>query len=935
MGPPEPFASTPPWAVSAARAVQQLETDVERGLTAEQARRRLQQHGPNELPQPARPGLAAMAWEQLREPLVVVLLVAAAISAALGERVDAAAILAIVALNTSLGVLQQRRAEQALEALRRLLLPTARVVRDGRLQEVPAASLVPGDLVALETGGRVPADLRLVETVQLKVDESALTGESVPVEKEAATVLEPRTATADRTNMAFMGTVVTYGRGRGVVVATGQRTEVGRIAALVEAGPSEPTPLQRDLAQVGKVLGALALAVVGLVFVVGLARGEPLAEMFLTSVSLAVAAVPEGLPAVVTMVLALGVQRMARRKAIIRRLPAVETLGAATVIATDKTGTLTLNRMTVVRVWPEGAAAEWVLRAAALANDARLEVPRPPPAGAADGPAVTPDGTAGRDGGGGGEGPAAGEAHAIGDPTEVALLEAAVRHGLHPDQLQQSYPRIAELPFDSRRQRMSTVHRHLASQPPAGPPELARAAYLLFAKGSVEAVLPRCRHRLRGGRLAELDEAARQAVAEEAAAMARDALRVLAVAARPLEEAPASVREDELERDLVLLGLVGMMDPPRPEAAEAIRISRSAGLRPVMVTGDHRETAAAIAARVGLLRDGADPGRRVVSGPELEAMSDEELQQRVEEVDVFARVSPEQKLRIVRALQARGHVVAVTGDGVNDAPALRRADIGAAMGQTGTDVARGAADMVLADDHYATVVAAVAEGRTLFDNIRKFVHYLLSCNLGEVVAILGALALGLGRPLTAVQILLVNLVTDGLPALALGVDPPEPGLMRRPPRGRREGVLAGGILGRVVYQGLVLGVLALAVYALLLAGGATPDQARTATFAALALSQLVQAFNVRSARGSALGVGLWSNGWLVGAVLASAALLTAVLWWPPLGRVFDVVPLERYHWGVVAVAALAPLPLVELVKAVERAVLAPARSHGGPTGPAP
>ncbi|MEW6046212.1 MAG: cation-translocating P-type ATPase [Bacillota bacterium] len=903
-----PAAATPPstrpWhALPAEEVCRRLGTDPGRGLSSAVASARLQELGPNRLPEVPGRTVWAMFIDQIREPLVLILIAAAGISVALGEFTDAAAILAIVVLNAVLGVTQESRAEHALAALRELMHPTARVVRDGRLIEIAAAELVPGDVVLIEAGSRIPADLRLVETANLHLDESPLTGESVPVRKEAGAVFEAGTPVADRLNLAYMGTAATYGRGVGVVTGTGPATEMGRIAALLEEDGPEPTPLQRRLGELGKVLGGLALGVVVVVFAVGIARGEPLVEMFLTSVGLAVAAIPEGLPAVVTIVLALGVQRMARRQAIVRRLPAVETLGAATVIASDKTGTITQNRMEAVQAWVDGQSFEprgdnpdgtldWLLRGGALVNDARLE--------------RREDGKGFR---------------SVGDPTETALLAAAARAGLWPDDLRHAYPRVGEVPFDSERKRMSTVHRNAPGSPQwPGPEELSRAPFLLFTKGSPESILGRCRAILRDGRIEPLDDRHRQAVLDANSAMARQALRVLAVAARPLSSPPEALDEATAERELVLIGLIGLIDPPRPEAAEAVRISREAGVRPIMITGDHRDTAAAIAAQVGLLR--GDGQARVVTGAELEKMTDAELDALVESVDVYARVSPEHKLRIVEALKRHGHVVAVTGDGVNDAPALKRADVGAAMGITGTDAAKGAADMVLADDNFATVVAAVAEGRTIFENIKKVVHYLLSANLSEILAIFAAIVAGLGRPLTAIQILWVNLVTDGLPALALGVDPAEPGLMRRPPRKSDEGVFGGGMAWRDAYQGLLLGGLTLGVFAWMLRTGRTTIEARTAAFATLGFSQLFHSFNLRSTTQSLLRLGPLSNGWLVGAFFAGAALQLAAITWAPLARAFESAPLDGKAWAVIAAASAAPVVAVETVKAAERVVRA-------------
>ncbi|BAS29211.1 ATPase [Limnochorda pilosa] len=916
------------WATTDSLVVaQELGVAPDRGLSQEEAARRLAAHGPNRLEEPPGRSFARMLWDQVTEILVLILLGAAVLSAVLGEWADVAVILLIVVLNAFLGASQECRAEASLAALKRMGAPGARVVREGHLREVAAQELVPGDVIQVEAGDHVPADARILEAAALRVDESALTGESEPVEKGPA----PLDATGvhglgDLGNLLFSGTTVAYGRARAVVYATGMRTALGRIAGLLASEPAEATPLQRRMAEVGRTLGLAAGVLVAVVFIVGLLRGQPIIQMLLTAVSLAVAAIPEGLPAIVTIVLALGVQRMAERRAIVRRLPAVETLGTATVIASDKTGTLTLNRMTVTHLvtpvaeygvstdgtgdGPEAATGEgggagtatlllagppadglaadlaWLLAGAALANDARVEeedgVWRP-----------------------------------VGDPTETALLEAARRLGLELTELEQALPRQAELPFDSDRKRMTTFHlvgdqarvvlgdrRDLAGRGPV----------LAFTKGAPDLVLERCSRILRGEGTDLLDETERARILEANDRMARGALRVLAVACRSWDAVPEPLEAETAERDLILLGLVGMIDPPRAEAAASVQEARRAGIRTLMVTGDHATTAEAIARSLSLAGPG-DPG--ALSGRELDRLDDEALRETVRRVSLFARVSPEHKLRIVRALKANGEVVAVTGDGVNDAPALKGADIGCAMGITGTDVAREAADMVLADDNYATIVSAVREGRVIYANIRKSIHYLLSCNVGEIVAIFFGIALGMGSPLTPIQILWVNLVTDGLPALALGVEPPEPGVMDRSPRNPRESVFGGGIGGLTIWQGALIGLLTLGVFAWARQMGDLA-RAQTLAFATLAFAQLAHSFNVRSAFGSLFRIGWFSNRPLLLAVATSGLLQCAVLVLPFLAPFFDVTGLSSREAAVIAAASVAPWVVVEGVKAVLR-----------------
>jgi len=757
-----------PWhARSLDEILAELRVDPGRGLDPGEARRRLAEHGPNKLPGAREPGLLSVFFSQFKDIVVLVLIGAACISAALGEAADAAAVLSIVILNAALGCAIEYRAGRSLAALKAMAAPIATVRRGGQVVRVRAEELVPGDVVLLKEGDRVPADARLFKAAALGVDESPLTGESIPAGKDPAWQGSPEAPLAERRNMLYMGTAVVRGRAEGVVVATGIATQLGDVASMIGESGEEPTPLQRRLAQLGRVLVGACLAVVGVVVAAGIAGGAGAYQMFLTGTSLAVAAIPEGLPAVVTVALALGVQRMIRQRAIVRRLPAVETLGCATVICSDKTGTLTRSEMTVVKLvlpgveldvtgsgyeptgeFRSGGAAvdlgEPGLRRALLAgvfcNDARLE--RSSAAGSR-------------------------EWRVLGDPTEGALLVAARKAGIDPQALVRRHPRVAEVPFDSDRKRMSVVVRE-------------GGGFAVYVKGAPDVVLPRCRRALRDGKYEPLTPGERERLRLAAERMAAGALRVLALAYRPLGEGELSgegpPRPDRLEADLIFLGLAGMMDPPRPEAARAVAEARRAGIITLMLTGDHPRTAEAIASQLGFDRT------RAVSGDEIDAMDDRRLAQALRDHRVFARVSPRHKLRIVRALKAQGHVVAMTGDGVNDAPAVKEADIGVAMGRSGTDVTREAAAMVLADDNYATLVAAVREGRGIYDNIRKFIRYLLACNTGEVLSMLFAALAGMPMPLLPLQILWVNLVTDGLPAIALGVDPPEADVMRRPPR---------------------------------------------------------------------------------------------------------------------------------------------------------
>ena len=872
------------------------------GLSDALSKKKLQEYGPNELPEAPAGSIWAMLFEQFRNTMVIILLIAAVIAGLLGEIGDAAVILIVVTLNAVLGVMQEAKAEKSLAALKKMSQPTSTVVRDGWAQTIPSSGLVPGDIVLLEAGNIVPADLRLIEAVNFRVDESALTGESVPVEKQTQPVEGGHIALGDRINMAFKGTTISYGRAKGVVVGTGGKTQLGQIAELLSVQETEMTPLQRRLADLGKTLGLAALGLVTVVFVAGLVRGEKALEMFLTAVSLAVAIVPEGLPTVVTIVLALGVQRMSHRRAIIRRLPAVETLGSATVICSDKTGTLTQNQMTVIRAFADGVECEvtgtgYVPEGGFRPSIAGKE-PGPPPQELRlliSGIALASDARLAEQ---------AGRFHPVGDPTEVALVVLSAKSGLPKDLLDHNHARLDEMPFDSVRKRMTTVHAWSAGNQIA--PNL-KMAHVAFTKGGFDVLLPLCTSYLHQGRVTLLDQDTREQLHALNDRWAGEALRVLALAYREFRTRPA---HSDLERELTFVGLVGMIDPPRVEAGDAVRVCREAGIKTIMITGDHKATAVAIAERLEIKRS----GDRVLSGEELEELNEDQLADAVKTTTVFARVAPEHKLRIVDALKRHGQIVAMTGDGVNDAPALKRADIGAAMGITGTDVAKEAADMVIMDDNFATVVAAVREGRTIYDNVLKAIQYLLSCNIGELLVIIVAILAGLGRPLSAIQILWTNLVTDSLPALALGMEPPEPGVMSRPPRRADEGVFSDGRGRLILAEGMIIGGLTLAGYLIMLLTSNNHAAASTVAFAVLNLSQLVQAVNARSRHASVIKLGLFSNKTMLMAFFASTALLFLVFMVPALKAVFGVANLTIYQWLLVVALSIGPLVFGEIRK---------------------
>lgn len=893
-------APSRPWhSLSAADAAHALATDPDRGLSAAEAVRRQARFGPNALAEaPPVP-----AWkrflEQFKALVIWILIVAAVISGVMGEWVDTAAILAIVLVNGVIGFLQEEKAGRALAALRSLSAPNAKVLRDGLTQSVPARDLVPGDHIALEAGDNVPADARLLGGFGLRVAEAALTGESVPVEKTPHATLGEAVPLGDRRNMVFMGTVTSAGQATAVVVATGMRTELGKIAGLLQTAAPEPTPLQRRLSELGRVLVVLCLVIVAVIFVLEMVRGGEVLEVLLISVSLAVAAVPEGLPAVVTLALAIGLQRMAKRHALVRRLPSVETLGSVTVVCSDKTGTLTRNEMTVREVLAGGVpyqvtGAGYAPKGEFLKAGTPGEPSPVPPQAEPDLVRLLTD--AARCNHATVSPREDGSWQVIGDPTEGALVVAALKAGVEPNGA--AHPILFEIPFDSERKAMSVV-----TAGPDGVPVLA-------TKGAPEVVLSKCVAERRGGRVEPLTDARRGEIMAANAEMAGRALRVLALADRDL---PDPTDDGSDEADLVFAGLVGMIDPPREEAREAVKKCRAAGITPVMITGDHPATALAIARELHV----AEEGGRVVTGQELDALSDDDLRARVDRVSVYARVSAEHKIRVVRAWKDRGQVVAMTGDGVNDAPAVKAADIGIAMGITGTDVTKEASDMVLTDDNFASIVSAVEEGRGIFDNIQKVVHYLLSCNLGEVLLMFVSALVGWPVPLTAVQILWINLVTDGFPALALATEAPERDLMNRPPRPPREPVITRrrGLL-IFAHGSLIAAAAAVAFWLVYRGNPENVADARTVAFCTTAFAQLFFSIGCRSQRYTMPELGPFSNPRLLAAIAVSALLQIGAVTLPFAREVFEATADPKWEWLVVIPIALVPVTVIEVAKLI-------------------
>jgi len=933
----------------------------EQGLTSEEAAHRLESYGPNQLFEAPRSGFLAMLWDQLNNFVVILLIVASIISALLGDYVEAAAIMAIVVLNAVLGIIQEQRAEEALAALKKLAAPDAQVIRDGHRKSVPSYNLVPGDIVFLEAGNFIPADLRLLEAVNLRVEEASLTGESLPVQKNAASVLEKNVPLGDRKNTAFMGTVISYGRGRGVVTSTGMHTQLGLIATMLQNVETEETPLQRRLDQLGRTLSIGSLILVALVFIVALINyttigelfvnpldyvkefGKEITDVFIIAISLAIAAVPEGLPAVVTISLALGMREMIRRHALIRKLASVETLGSATTICSDKTGTLTQNEMTVTRIWADNqfinvTGTGYIPKGEFQADGANVDVVKYPAIlstlwlGLLNNDA-TIETT--------GENEAQQTYRIVGDPTEGALLVAAAKAGAIHLEATEAYPRENEVPFDSERKRMITIH-DIAAPSPGDPSPFHDNKHkgwnVIAVKGAPDVILELCtQYQGMDDKPCPLTKETKDRILSANDAMTKDALRALGLAyrlERDVPDDPEQIKTEDLEKNLVFVGLVGMIDPPRIEVKPALEKARHAGIRTVMITGDYPNTARAVAETIGLLR----PGKKVMTGAELDALSDDELKNVIEDTDVFARVSPEHKMRIVDALQANDEVVAMTGDGVNDAPAIKRADIGVAMGITGTDVAKETADMVLTDDNYASIVDAVEQGRIIYSNIRKFVFFLLSSNVAEIMVIFLATLAGLPPPLTAIQLLWLNLITDGAPALALAMEKGNPDIMSRKPRSKSEPIInrvmgLGIVIQTVVQTSAVLTAFACGLIWHLEAGALIPSginpiayllqhdwsgvnvqSAETMAFVTLSLCELFRAYTVRSERASIFKIGIFSNKWMQYAVGLSITLLLLVCALPFLQSIFNTHFLTVREWSVALGLAIMPAVAEEITK---------------------
>lgn len=882
--------------------IEEISSDSNTGLSKEEVNIRLEKHGPNELKETEREGLMSKILYQFKDFLVLILIGASIVSILVGEVKDSIVIIAIVIINATLGIIQEGRAEKALEALKKMASPNAKVIREGQLNTVPANTLVPGDLVVLEAGDIIPADLRLIESSNLKIEEASLTGESVPVEKNASNVFDDEVPLGDRNNMAYMSTVVTYGRGKGVVVGTSGNTEIGKIAELIQTFEDETTPLQKKLDQLGKYLGIGCLVVCGIVFAVGLYQGRKLLDMFMVAISLAVAAIPEGLPAIVTIVLALGMNKMVKRNAIVKKLLAVETLGCTTVICSDKTGTLTQNEMTVVKTFtdnnivevtgkgyaPEGefllnnepldiedtSGLKLLLSIGTLCNDATLDY-------------VAEDNIY----------------RVLGDPTEGALVTLAKKGKLSNGDLSSKYPRVNEIPFDSERKMMTTFHENYIEN-----------KVVSFTKGAPDIILKRCNSIFLNGKIQPLTEEIRKEIESTNSGFSQDALRVLAFSFRTHDALPSEISSETIENDLIFVGLVGMIDPPRTEAKDAISICKEAGINTIMITGDYKETAFAIGRDLGM----ADNIKNAMTGEELNKISDEELREKVKTTNVFARVAPEHKVRIVDALKYNGEITAMTGDGVNDALALKRADIGISMGITGTDVAKNTAEVILTDDNFASIVSAVEEGRIIYSNIRKFVFFLLSCNVGEILIVFLSILFNLQVPLLPIQLLWLNLITDSFPALALGVERGEPDIMNIPPRDPDEPIFDKTMLSGVIIQSLAITLAVMLAYLWGLKHFAGLTIPRTIAFTTLITAELMRAFSSRSEVHTLFKIGFFTNKTLVYATLASLGLMFAVVYIPVLQPIFHTYPLGLKEWSIVLRFCIIPLVAGELSKVIRK-----------------
>lgn len=880
----------------------ELNTHAEQGLSTAEAAKRLEQYGPNELQQKKGISIFQMFLEQLKDYMVIILIIASLISIFVGEVVDSIVIIGIVIINACLGVFQEYRAGKALEALKKLSAPNASVIRDGEPVIIPARELVPGDLVSLETGDYVPADVRLVSSINLKVEEAALTGESVPVEKHADARLEGDIGLGDQINLGFMSTLVTYGRGKAIVTSTGMETIIGKIAEMIQEDDGEDTPLQKKLAKMGKLLGTGCLVICALVFAFGLTRGEDLLKMFMTAISLAVAAIPEGLPAVVTIVLALGMQRMAKHNAIMKKLHAVETLGSTTVICSDKTGTLTQNQMTIVKMYVPGmeldvtgegyeprgeisvdgkavelskeAAVARLMEIQVLCNDSRLE-------------SHEENGVE--------------EWRIIGDPTEGAMVVAAAKAGIDQADINRKQPRLQEIPFDSKRKLMTTFHKEDGKD------------FVAYTKGAPDILVERCTHILRrDGKVEPITAKDVELILQENKQLASQAFRVLAMAFKHVNEIPAAPTPEENESELIFCGLVGMIDPPRAEAIAAIKICKTAGIRVVMITGDYKDTAIAIARHLDIISS----DNQALAGSDINNMSDEELMEAAKTINVYARVSPEHKVRIVQAVKDNGEIAAMTGDGVNDAPALKRADIGVAMGITGTDVTKESAEMILTDDNFSSIVAAVEEGRVIYSNIRKFVFFLMSCNVGEILIIFISMLLNWPIPLLPIHLLWVNLLTDAFPALALGTEKKEPGIMQGKPRDPNEPIINRDMIVSIVVQSIVMTAVVLGAFYF---GWQRygMEMGRTYALATLIMSELLRAYTCRSEKYTLFKIGIFSNKNMNLAFVGCIILLVVVMIVPALRNVFNVEVLQFFDWDIIIIAGAMPLIFGEITKAVK------------------
>ena len=846
-----------------------LKTNIQTGLDSKEATNRIKKDGENVIKDNNKKSNIAKFLAQFNDFMVIILLIAGAISFLTsflqGDKdfLDTIIIVLIVFINAVLGFMQENKAEKALEALKKMSSPKANVIRNGVLQKIDSTSLVIGDIIVINSGDYISADARLIECNNLKVEEASLTGESIPIEKNIDTINIENSSIGDRKNMIYSGTLAINGKAKGIVTATGMQTEIGKIAHMIINQEDEQTNLQKKLEETGKILGIGALVICFGIFFIGLFRKIPPFEMFMTSVSLAVAAIPEGLPAIVTIMLAIGVEKMVKRNAIIRKLPAVEALGSATVICSDKTGTLTQNKMEVIKVYTKDRQKLYSM--ASLCNNVEIGL----------------------------------ENKLIGEPTEIALMEIAIKNGVYKNKEEQVLPRVNEIPFDSKRKMMTTIHRN-------------KTGYKIITKGAIDVLLERCTYYYENGEKQPLTDNKKREILRENMSMAKDALRVLAICYKD-SETYVDINSTNIEKNLTFLGMVGMIDPPREETYDAVMKCKKAGIKPVMITGDHIETAKAIGKKIGILRkDGL-----AITGAELDNISEKELCENIYKYDIFARVSPEHKVRIVKAFKKRGNIVAMTGDGVNDAPALKTADIGCAMGITGTDVAKGASDIILADDNFSTIVEAVKEGRAIYENIKKSVHFLLSSNIGEIITILISLLIGFKSPLVAIQLLWVNLVTDSLPAIALGIDPPDTALMDGRVKKSKTGIFTKDRWARISIEGMMIGSLALLSYAIGTVVFGKEIIGSTMAFATLSISQLVHAFNLKTEK-SIFSINLFNNPYLIGSLIIGIFLQVAVIMVPTLSNIFKVVPLNSIQWLVVIVLCIMPIVIVEIEKLLTR-----------------